>query len=127
MIKEYFKSHYSLETPMVLKDKEWFPVLKHMIQHLTNRMSAKLTDVDYAVDRVGLDMYLSFIYDPEYQELTNKLPKDTIYLFSDRFYIDGDGDFDKKPRMVAIFSDQKIEGMEVLLPAMSNSFYIYSI
>ena len=110
---------------MVLKDKECFPVLKHMIQHLTNRMSAKLTDVDYAVDRVGLDMYLSFIYDPEYQELTNKLPKDTIYLFSDRFYIDGDGDFDKKPRMVAIYSNQKIEDMEVLFS--TTNYHIYSI
>jgi hypothetical protein len=125
MIKEYFKSHYSLETPMVLKDKEWFPILKHMIQHLTNRMSAKLTDVDYAVDRVGLDMYLSFIYDPEYHELTDKLPKDTIYLFSDRFYIDGDGEFDKKPRMVAIYSNQKIEDMEVLFS--TNNYHIYSI
>jgi hypothetical protein len=125
MIKEYFKSHYSLETPMVLKDREWFPVLKHMIQHLTNRMSAKLTDVDYAVDRVGLDIYLSFIYDPEYQKLTDKLPKDTIYLFSDRFYIDGDGDFDKKPRMVAIYSNQKIEDMEVLFS--TTNYHIYSI
>lgn len=125
MIKEYFKSHYSLETPMVLKDKEWFPVLKNMIQHLTNRMSAKLTDIDYAVDRVGLDMYQSFIYDPEYQELMDKLPKDTIYLFSDRFYIDHNGEFDKKPRMVAIYSNQKIEDMEVLFS--TTNYHIYSI
>lgn len=126
MIKEYFKSHYSLESPMVLKDKKWFPVLKHMIQVLTNKMTAKLTDVDYAVDRVGLDMYLSFIDDSEYVDLMNKLPKDIIYLFSDQFYVDDNGDFDKKPRIIAVFSNQKIEGMEVVMHS-TNSYYIYMI
>ena len=125
MIKEYFKSHYSLEEPMVLKDKKWFLPLKHMMQHLTNRMSARLTDTDYAVDRVGLDMYLSFINDPEYVELRDKLPNETVYLFSDRFFVDNDGNFDKKPRIIAIFSNQKIKDMEVLFS--TNNYYIYSI
>jgi hypothetical protein len=127
MIKEYFNSHYSLKKPMVLKNNEWFPVLQNMVMHLSNKMEAKLTDVEYVVDRVGLDMYLSFIDDPEYLELTDRLPKDTIYLFSNRFYVDSEGNFDKKPRMVAIFSNQKIEGMNILFSTTSNNFYIYSI
>jgi hypothetical protein len=125
MIKEYFKSHYSLGDPMVLKDKKWFLPLKNMIQHLTNRMSAKLTDIDYAVDRVGLDMYLSFINDPEYVKLRDRLPKDTVYLFSDRFFIEDNGDFGKRPRIIAIYCNQKIKDMEVLFS--TTNYHIYSI
>lgn len=125
MIKEYFKSHYSLESPMVLKDSNWFLPLKHMILNLTNRMSAKLTDIDYAVDRVGLDIYLSFFNDPEYFKLRDKLPNDTIYLFSDRFFIDNNDNFDKRPRIVAIFSNQQIDGMEVM--HSTTNYHIYSI
>lgn len=125
MIKEYFNSHYVINEPLVLKDKPWFHPLKYMILHLSNKIEPKLCDTRYAVDLVGLDIYLSFIQDEKYVKLKNELPTDTIFLFADKFSVDNDGNFNILPKITAILTKHKNESFSELFK--TDNYYIYEI
>lgn len=125
MVKEYFNSHYVINELMGSEDKSWCLPLRQMILHLTNMSIPKLCDTRYAVDLVGLDIYLSFIQDEKYVKLKNELPTDTIFLFADKFSVDNDGNFNIIPKITAILTKHKNESFSELFK--SRDYYIYEI
>ena len=111
MIKDYFNSHYRIADPLHFKGNPWFEPLRMCLMHLQNKMDAELSNVEYAVDKIGLDMYLSFYKIDQYAKYKEILPNDVIYLFTNQYeYTDKDGFF-LMPKIVAIFSSKDIGGI----------------
>ena len=83
-----------------------------------------ISDVEYVTDFIGLDMYLSFIDNKDIKKLKNKLPKNTLFLFSERFAIQDDV-ISINPKIVGVFTNKKIVSLNEIIS--KNNKYIYEI
>lgn len=128
MIDKYLETHYSIKDPLIFKKHPWFEPLKMSLMHLQNRMSSELSNVDYAVDKLGLDMYLSFEKNEQYITYKNTLSEDVIYLFANQFDYSDEQGYILIPKIVAIFTDKEISGFnQPIFGANTGKYKIYKI
>ena len=122
MVNDYFDTHYSVKEPMVFKDQAWFLNLKNQIDRINNNAPFI---VDYIVDRLGMDVYLSFYNNEVYIELKELLPADAVYLFCNYFVSEVNGSFILQPKLMGVYNRTPVEHSR--LPPMSSStnFYLY--
>ena len=122
MVNDYFDTHYSIKEPMVFKDQAWFLTLKNQIDRINN--SAPFI-VDYIVDRLGVDVYLSFYNNEDYIELKDLLPADAVYLFCNYFVSEVNGGFMLQPKLMGVYNRTQIEHSKLQPMANSTNFYLY--
>jgi hypothetical protein len=122
MVNDYFDTHYSIKEPMVFKDQAWFLKLKSQIDRINNNAPFI---VDYIVDRLGVDVYLSFYNNDDYIELKELLPADAVYLFCNYFVSDTKDGFILQPKLMGVYNRNPIEHSRLLPMSSSTNFYLY--
>jgi hypothetical protein len=122
MVNDYFDTHYSVKEPMVFKDQAWFLNLKNQIERINNNAPFI---VDYIVDRLGMDVYLSFYNNEVYIELKELLPADAVYLFCNYFVSEVNGSFILQPKLMGVYNRNPVEHSRLQPMANSTNFYLY--
>ena len=122
MVNDYFDTNYPINDSMVFKDQAWFLNLKNQIDRINNKAPVI---VDYVVDRLGMDVYLSFYNNDEYIELKELLPADAVYLFCNYFVSEVNSGFTLQPKLTGVYNRNPVEHSRLQPMVNSTNFYLY--
>lgn len=122
MVNKYFDTNYPINDSMVFKDQAWFLNLKNQIDRINNNAPFI---VDYVVDRLGMDVYLSFYNNDEYIELKELLPADAVYLFCNYFVSEVSSGFTLQPKLTGVYNRNPVEHSRLQPMVNSTNFYLY--